>query len=358
MPAEGGRTQARQPSRDRPDDCHAVSGQVRGPAQADRDDHRDERSREPAGDPASRQDDHDDSGRQRRVLPVRVRERACHLQQPGQRLLARGRYPEHVRELSGGDLDTDAGQEPDQHRAGQEIRQEAEPGDPGEQQHPSGQQSRQPGQPDVPLRSRHGQTGERGGEDGRGGRVRGHDQVARRAEDGEHRHRQEQGVQAGYQRHPGDLRVAEDLGDAEGGQREAGQRVRGNPGPLHGQHAPHHGQDPQPSMPALADRPRHRLTSARPPGVWNSFIIPPSGVYFSVRRSAVTGWRRRIDALGTARVPSRWRRRGIRRRTGRSPCSSRSRSRTRRRRCATEIPGRRRGQRWPGIVWLCLAMIL
>ena len=214
------------------------------------------------------------------------RERACHLHQPGQRLLARGRYPEHVRELSGGDLDADTGQEPDQYRAGQEVRQETEPGDPGEQQHPSGQQSRQPGQPDVLLRSRQGQTGQRGGEDGRGGRIRGHDQVARRTKDAEHCHRQEHGVQAGYQRHPGDLRVAEDLGHAEGGQREAGQRVGGNPGPLHGHHAPQHGQDPQPSTPALADRPGHHLTSVRPPGVRNSFIIPPPAVYF--QRPAVS----------------------------------------------------------------------
>ena len=184
------------------------------------------------------------------------------LKQLGQGLLARGRYPEHVRQLSGRDLDADAGQEPDQHRAGQEVRQETEPGQPGHQQHPAGQQGRQPGQPDVPFRSRHRQTGERGGEYGRGRGIRGDDEVARRTQDGEDRHRQKHRVQAGHQRHPGDLRVSEHLGDAEGGQREAGQHVDGYPGSFDGQHALQDGLGPQPSSPAVRRGSRHRLTSS------------------------------------------------------------------------------------------------
>ena len=155
--------------------------------------------------------------------------------------LARGADPEHVRQLPGRDLDADPGQEADQHGAGQEVGQEGEPGQPGGQQHPGGQQRRQPGQLHVGRRARHRHPGQRGGEDGRGGRVRGHDEMPGRAEDGEDRHREQHRVQPGDQRHPGDLGVAEDLGDAQGGQREAGERVGGQPGSLDRQHPLQHG---------------------------------------------------------------------------------------------------------------------
>ena len=39
--------------------------------------------------------------------------------------------------------------------------------------------------------------------------------MTRRPEDGEHGHRQQHRVQAGHHRHPGDLRVPENLGDAQ-----------------------------------------------------------------------------------------------------------------------------------------------
>jgi hypothetical protein len=109
---------------------------------------------------------------------VRIRERAHHPQQLGKALLARGSDPEHVRELADSHLNADAGQEPNQHRAGQEIRHEPEPGQPGEQEQPADQQGRHPGQPDVSLRPGHRQAGEGGGEDDGGCRVGGHDEVA------------------------------------------------------------------------------------------------------------------------------------------------------------------------------------
>ena len=175
------------------------------------------------------------------------------------RVASRGRDPEHVGQLPGRDLDR-PGQEPDQHGAEKEVRQETEPGQPGREQQPAGQQRGKPGQPDVPLRACR-QAGERGGEDGRGRGIRGDHEVPGRAEDGEDRHRQEHRVQAGDQRHPGDLGVAEHLGDAEGGQREAGQHVGGHPGPVDGQHPLQDGLGAQPLPPAAAWGNRHRLTS-------------------------------------------------------------------------------------------------
>ena len=174
--------------------------------------------------------------------------------------LASRRYPQHVGELSGGHLDTHPGQEADQHGAGKEIRQEPQPGDPGQQQHPPGQQRRQPRQPDVLRRPGHRQPGQRGGQDRGGGRVRRHHQVTRRAQDREHRHRQEQRVQAGNHRHPSDLRVPQNLRDAQGGQRDTGQQIRGHPGSLDRQHAPQHRKRPQPSPPAAPWGTWHCLT--------------------------------------------------------------------------------------------------
>ena len=96
----------------------------------------------------------------------------------GSDLLPRRGDAEHVGELPGRHLDPDAGQEPDQHGAGQEVRQEAQPDHPGQQQHRPGQQGREPGQPHVALRSGRGHPGQRRGEDGRGGRVRGDHEMA------------------------------------------------------------------------------------------------------------------------------------------------------------------------------------
>ena len=160
---------------------------------------------------------------------------------------ARGSHPEHVRELAGSHLDTDAGEEPDQDGAGQEIRQEPEPGQPGKQQQRPGQQGREPGQLHV---SRDPATASPARAAARMTAVAesaADDEVTRGTENGEHDHRQQHRVQAGHHRHPGDLRVPEDLRDAQGGQRQAGEHVRRYLGPVDRQQPPHRGQRPQPS---------------------------------------------------------------------------------------------------------------
>ncbi len=95
-----------------------------------------------------------------------ARESAC----GAECLAVGGTYSEHVRELTGGHLDTDAGEEPDQDGAGQEVRQEPEAGQPRQQQQPTCQQGHQSRQLHVSRRPRDRESGEGCAEDrcGRG----------------------------------------------------------------------------------------------------------------------------------------------------------------------------------------------
>ena len=217
-----------------------------------------------------------------------MRERSHEVQDLGHGTPARGSHPQYVGKLPGRHLDTDAGEEPDQDGTRQEIRQEPEPGQPGQQQHPAGQQGREPGQPDVSLRPGDREPGQRGGEYDGGGGVRADDEMPRRTEDGEHGHREQHRVQAGHHRHPSDLRVPENLRDAQGGQRQAGEHVRGHPGPVDGQQPPHHGQSPQPSPLVATARNRHHLAPARFPAVPDSLIIPPPERFIASLRPRVS----------------------------------------------------------------------
>ena len=237
------------------------------------------------GGPARRQHDHDDPDRHRHVGPVYLRECARDVQQPGRGALVRDGYPQHVGELPGGHLNPDASEESQQDGPGQEIRQEPEPGQPGHQQQPAREQRRQPGQPDVLRRARDRQPGEGRAQYGRRGRIRAHDEMPRRAEDGEYGHRQQQRVQARHHRHPGDLRVPENLGDAQGGQRYAGQHVRGYLGPADGQQPAQHRKRPQPRS-QRAPAPIRHSAHLRPhfPAVPDPAIIPGCGLLSATTR--------------------------------------------------------------------------
>ena len=144
MPSERGKPQVWQPPRDGAQHGHPAPGQGCRPAQDDRGDHRDQQARDLAVDRPGSQHDHDDPGRHREVGRVRPRERAGDVQQPGRGGLVRDTHPQHVGELPGSDLDADAGQESDQDGAGQEVRQEAEPGQPGQQQQPAASRAASP----------------------------------------------------------------------------------------------------------------------------------------------------------------------------------------------------------------------
>ena len=97
---------------------------------------------------------------------MHVRESERGLQEFGQGLPVRDRQPEHLRQLAERHLDADAGEESDQHGAGEEVRQEREPRHPGEQQQQPGQQGGQPGQADVPGRARDREAGQGRAENG------------------------------------------------------------------------------------------------------------------------------------------------------------------------------------------------
>ena len=135
------------------------------------------------------------------------------------------RDAEHVRQHGDADLAADAGEKPDQHGARQEVGQEPQLEDPRQQQQPGGEQRDHADQRDV-LRAagrRHG--GQRAEQDGCGGGVGRHDQVAGRPEDRECDERQQHGVEAGDDGHPGDAGVAEHLRDVHRREDHARQRV-------------------------------------------------------------------------------------------------------------------------------------
>ncbi len=255
VPAQYRRSQPRQTTRYGAQHGHAPSGQVGGLADHDGADHREQRSGQSAGQPAQAQHGDRHGQRDQHGAGRGVRQLAKCGGQPVQRAAAGRRYAEHLVDLPGGDAHPDAGEEAHQHGSGEEVDQEAQPDQSGEQQQSAGQQCRQAGELDVARRTGSGGAGESGGQDGGGGRVRAHDEVARGPEHREDRHRQQHGVQAGDHRHPGDLRVAQRLWNAERRQGEAAEKIAGDLRPLDRQQP---GQHRQPA----ADRP---VTQARRP---------------------------------------------------------------------------------------------
>ena len=172
MPAECGQPEVRQSTRQGPEYRHPVRRQVRRPAHDDRGDHRDQQAWDPGVDRPGRQHDCEDTGRYGQICRTYLRKRADNVDEPGRGARVHHGYPQHVGELPGGHLDADAGEESDQDGTGQEVRQEPEPGQPGQQQQAAGEQGGKPGQPDVLRRADDRITGKGRTEDGSGGGVR------------------------------------------------------------------------------------------------------------------------------------------------------------------------------------------
>ena len=245
-----GQPEGGQPAGDVAEHADPVGGQVHRPADDDRADHRDQRAGDPAGD-----------HRAAIITAMTPSDTATVSRGPGA-----ARPPSRASLITVCGLGAvtpsmsgscpmatwmpDPGEEAEQHGAGQEVGQEAEPGQPGQQQQPAGEQRASPASPTYAADAGVGQPDQRAGQDGRGGRVRRHDQVPGRTQHGEHGQRQQQRVQAGHHRHPGDPRVAEHLGDAQRGQRDPGQQVPGQRGPADRQHPAQHRPAPQPREPA------------------------------------------------------------------------------------------------------------
>ena len=166
------------------------------------------------------------------------------------------------------------GQEADQYGAGQEVGQEAQP------------EIRRPGAEApaisaiMPASATHWadrearETSEAGEHD----RCRGGVGATTRCRDEPSRAkpapREQQRVEAGDDRHAGDLGVAHDLGDGQRGQGHAGQHVPAQLGPVHRPHAPAAPASPAPIRPLPSPAPP---TSPRPPPIPQSSPAPGPG---------------------------------------------------------------------------------
>ena len=146
------------------------------------------------------------------------------------------RYAEHAADLPDRHLHADPGEKPDEHGPGQKIGEKAQSGRPGNPQQRTGQERAQASQRD-PVRRRRLQPGDpecgdAGIHDGGRGRVCTNDEVPRRTEHRKGDDRDEDGVKARDDRHPGDLGVAHDLRDGKRGQGDAGDDVLAQPPPV------------------------------------------------------------------------------------------------------------------------------
>jgi hypothetical protein len=129
------------------------------------------------------------------------------------------RNAEHARDLPDRHLDADTGQEADQDRAGQEIGQESQLYQAGEDQEQGRHEGQNSGICYVLRRARGSQPGQARRHDGRSSRVSADHQVPGGAKQREQGGWDQDGIQAGHYRHPGDLGVAHDFRDGESGER-------------------------------------------------------------------------------------------------------------------------------------------
>ena len=300
-----------QAARHRPQRGDAVRLQVEGPAHGDRPDHGDEAARDRLDPPLEddQRREHRDGDRQGR--PGRLIDLFQGVPGLGQRSaelvdVDGGRWDaQHSRELPERDLDADARQEPDEHRPRDEVGEEAEPRNARHEQEDGGDEGAQAGVGE-PL----GRPGSEAGDPERGdprehdrgrGRVAAHDEMARRSEDCEGQDRKQDRVETGDDRRPGDPRVAHHLRDRQGRERDSGDDVAREPGPvqredpLEQRHRAAHTRDR-----ALHDRSEADLgaDAPRPFGVVEEGVVGrvPVGVRLGERRD------RAIEDVGRAKI--------------------------------------------------------
>ena len=235
------------PAGHRPDGRDAAGREVEHVAQDDHADHGDEGARDLLVDALQADDDGQDADRhgQGGQAGLAVRDPLECVAELLEGRAAALADAEQAAELPQGHLDADAGEEADEDAVGEEVGDEPEPQEPGDDHEHAAHEGRESGHGD-PLRGRGcaggGDAAEADRQDGSRRRVGTHDEVARRAEDGERQHGQDQGVEAGDDRHLRDLRVAHDLGHRERGQGRAGDELGGQPRPVEGQDALEDGQ--------------------------------------------------------------------------------------------------------------------
>jgi hypothetical protein len=106
--------QLRQPAGNWADRRHVMTGPADHPSDDDGAGHRDQRPRDPAGNPAGTQHDSDHPGRYRYVRWLDPGQHGQGMHEPAHGGGTHRHDPEHVRQLADGHLDSDTGQEAEQ----------------------------------------------------------------------------------------------------------------------------------------------------------------------------------------------------------------------------------------------------
>ena len=126
-----------------------LCAQVQRPARADGACHGDQRTGDPFRHLPGNQDDGQHAQRDGEGVRVDLLDLLQVVPDLRERAVAAPFQAEHARDLAERDLHADARQEPDQHRAGQEIREEGETDGTREDQEARGHEREHPGQRDV-----------------------------------------------------------------------------------------------------------------------------------------------------------------------------------------------------------------
>ena len=140
----------------------------------------------------------------------------------GDRAVAATRKAEHSRDLSEGDLGTDAREKADQHRAGQEIGHEPQAYQSRHDQECGGHEGQHCSQGHILVRTGRREAHQARGQNRRCRRIRPHYQVPGGTEQGEQHHGHQHGVQTGDHRRTRDLRITHHLGDRQRRQGDTG----------------------------------------------------------------------------------------------------------------------------------------
>ena len=134
-------------------------------------------------------------------------------------------HAQHVAEHRRPDLNADAGQKPDQRRAGQKVGKKSELEDARQHKKAGSQQRNHADQRHVMFAGRRRHPRKRTRKNRRGRRIRRDNEMTRRPEDREGDERQKDRVEAGHDRRSGDARIAEDLRNVHRRQRHPGEGV-------------------------------------------------------------------------------------------------------------------------------------
>ena len=135
---------------------------------------------------------------------------------------------QHTGDLPQRDLNTDPGQESDQHGAREEVRQKSQAHEARQNQETRGHQCKHAGQCHVLLRTDGGNPHHGAGKDRRRRRIGAHHKVPRGAEQSEQRRGDEHRIETRDQRGAGDLGVAHYFRDGNCGKRDTGKNFGRN----------------------------------------------------------------------------------------------------------------------------------